>query len=110
MTRKSPQKASFTQKLKVKDLLEEAIETFEDDTCRYKDNGDSDERIAQEVGVTKNTVAHVRKELFGMLVRAQRNPNNVDTEEIQTRFNMLITQLSIQGIREINHLKFKEKE
>lgn len=59
------QRASVDQVIKVHSLLAKSVKQLDNGQCEYVDG--SDKTIADAVGCSPHTVAHVRREMFGHL-------------------------------------------
>ncbi len=61
-------KATFKDRLAVSKVMEAVIVSVTPDTCRYI-NGYSDQKVADECGVSIFTAQNVRRELYGQLIK-----------------------------------------
>lgn len=88
-TKKRPRTEKFipsmADRVKCANILADRLEQLDEHLCRYKNPGDSDHTIAEEMGwPSHNPVAHLRKEIHGMLQQGgARQPTRV--MEIETK-------------------------
>lgn len=71
--RRGYKKLTTAQIVKVHKRLEEILVRVDDEHCFY-DHDFTDEKIAEEFGITANQVEHVRRGTFGKLVSPSLEP------------------------------------
>ena len=80
-------KATIPQIIKINKLLDQVL-AVDKDTAFYKDFDWSDERVAEEVGVSATSVAKVRKEMFGC-IRKKKLSTSARLDDLETRMKIL---------------------
>lgn len=70
---KTRQYATTKQQIQIHELLKQELVSNSDGTWSYSHELD-DELIAQRVGLKRNHVAHVRREMFGELRKVKATP------------------------------------
>lgn len=120
-------KISRTQTIAIYTRLSDLIEKLDNGMCRYRNPEHSDATVATEFSCSHNSVAGVRKELFGNLV-SKREPGASDTaaiaalqaelnnlnsrylqvlaglNELIVKHNRLCETLSLNRVAEVKHL------
>lgn len=87
---------TFSQAIDIHAFLVGNIEELDTGLCRYK-NGLNDASVAEKFGVSVISIATIRKQKFGNLIRTAVSGDSVDTgelynalNELQIRHNLLV--------------------
>ena len=118
MAEKTNRKMSRLELIKTHALLEKVIVKMDGGLVRYED-GWSDERVGEEIGVTKRNVQGARTELFGNLQPAARgsaDPAELAVvrsaitrlsdqyAELVLKYNDLVATLALNKVAPVKHL------
>lgn len=112
-------KATRAEIIKVYGMLQDVLVDLGNGKWQYKEEH-SDETVAIATGATEASVSGIRRELFGNLIIRQTNndkrldevirlANNLADRyvELQSRFNKLVLDLSLNKIANVRHLEIK---
>jgi hypothetical protein len=118
MTRKQNDRASRVEIVAIHKRLAETVTKLDGGMCVYQD-GVSDQTIAQELGVSRSSVAGLRQEMFGK-VRAPASAPSQDPRiddllkvnenvlkaytDLRDRHNKLIALLALNRVVDCKHL------
>ena len=116
MQRKKSNKANFAEAIRCNDLLKTCIRKIDDEYCEYIGD-ETDQTIAEKLGISSSTVGSVRKQTFGMLrigrVHQDKRIDDITStlSELTNRFNKLVTTISLnKGSVDVRHLAMPPKE
>lgn len=95
---------TFSQKMKLNDLLREHLEDAGEGFCRYKDPAMDDEAITKLLPFksTKHNVAGLRLEVYGKLSTGTRvginagSNNSIRITELERKMDIIAAQLGIE--------------
>ena len=113
MERKRVNKANFAEAIRCNDFLKTCIKQLEDGYCEYIGD-ESDQTVAEKLGVSSSTVGSVRKQTFGMLRKVHPDKRMdeliANLTELINRFNKLVIAISIsKGSLDVRHLAMPPK-
>lgn len=85
-------KLTGKQVIEVNDILREVVEVV-DGGCRYKD-GHSDKAVAEKLGVGVNSVANLRRQVYGNFAPAEDKPKT-RREQLEARVAQLEDKMNL---------------